>query len=795
MKLITEILKDTKHIYLNIEKDEESGKKIINGLFYDWHYEENTEKLNEKNDKRKSNNKYNQIYYRCNRDKYIIFDADDEESYIKIQKYLKDNNLYNVNSITSSFNKNHYYKKHFWFEINNDDYNDLKNSQLKFDGGEIFYGSSCIIGEWKNSTLENIPLLKRSEFDELTKILNAKDIIDTNKEHKKNNNNDNKNYDKIINNKNDSKLINNKNLDKQETILIRLLDGLSSERYDNYNYWLITYFIFINENLNLELFDYFSRKSKKYNNNSNQKILKNIKSKDAYKISTLYYWLKQDNYELFKELSQIREDFWCLSLDNYTLGLLYYNISPKKYIYSYELGWFEYNDNNILISRGDKYPISMCNDISKQLKEYGKEQFALLDIEDKKYTEKLTKYNNYFKLVGSTSFVKNTIINIQSYYLIENLNTKLNNKNYIAFQNILYDYNLNKFRFINKDDYITITTGYELKYEIINDEIKIKKINEDVKLKINKIIYSIFEDDEIVNFWLKITSKSLFNNKNEKFYIHSGRGGNGKGLLQSMIKSSLGSEYYKTVSNNFLNGSIKKGGCDPELLSLEYSKYVNVSEPDDSEKKINNANIKAYSGNDELSARALYGPKMINFKPNFTLHIGCNDIPHLSSIDGGIRRRLVIIRYPFEFIDKNLITNKSIQKPIDYNLKDNINTYEFITTFILLLIENAYKYKNEEELIIPKSILKDNEEYINENNILNEWFNYTLVKTDKIDDKINSTELLNNYNNSTFCKSKLSPVVFSKNMEKLNINKLNTRIKYYTNIKYNFNDEINNDLD
>jgi len=55
--------------------------------------------------------------------------------------------------------------------------------------------------------------------------------------------------------------------------------------------------IFKNCNLNLDLFDEFSRKSDKYNKNTNFNILKNIQNRDGLTISTLYYWLKQDNLE------------------------------------------------------------------------------------------------------------------------------------------------------------------------------------------------------------------------------------------------------------------------------------------------------------------------------------------------------------------------------------------------------------------------------------------------------------------------------------------------------------------
>jgi hypothetical protein len=60
--------------------------------------------------------------------------------------------------------------------------------------------------------------------------------------------------------------------------------------------------IFINEKLDLNILNSFCKKSSKYNEVNNNKILKNIKPNNGLTSKTLYYWLKYDNIAEFNKL-------------------------------------------------------------------------------------------------------------------------------------------------------------------------------------------------------------------------------------------------------------------------------------------------------------------------------------------------------------------------------------------------------------------------------------------------------------------------------------------------------------
>lgn len=786
-KLLVSIVKDTTL---------KSGKKI-SGLIKEFN-KKSFEELEEINEKRENDKKYNQYYYMLDGN-YIVFDTDDEEVYNKLKRYLERHNLYNKNAITQSFKnrtQNLYFKCHFWFKINDKhEFRDLGNGQIKFCSNlDVIFNSGGFIGEFKDAQIsDKIPIMTRKIYNELHDILNENDnMIDINEmqftddENDENDEKDEKDKKpKIKKQKNE---INNEQIKEEELILI--LDSLHEKRYNDYNCWLHIYFVFINENLPLSIFDNFSKKCKYYNKEENDKILKNIKIVNTgFTIATLYFYLKEDNKEIFNKLCKNQICFWFSDLSNYTISKMYFNLYPDEYIYNTSLGWFEYNKYNVLISRGEE-AINLYKNFSERLIKLGDIYKNTITPDDEQKKEKKDFIKKFCCKVGQTTFKQQCMQELKCFYSDDELQKKLYKKSLLAFNNCLYDNEINEYRLINKDDYITITTDYELTYNI-NKLGKIEPLlNADMKRKIKDIIKSIFENKEIEKFWFYSTASCLFGNILERYYIHTGIGSNGKGLTQQIIKNCFGG-YYIQVSNNFLMGSIKQGGADAETAQTVGIRYISINEPDDSKgEKFNTNKIKEYSGNGEISTRPLYG-KPFTFIPQFTMNISTNDIPKSEKADHALRRRLNIINYPFQFKDGKYIVNKAIEKPIDYDLKDKyIYDHEFIQTTMIYLLSKVYKSKTK-KFETPKQITNKVNKYCDENNDLYDWFNENLQITNNENDIIRACDLLNNYNYSEHCIKKLRPVDFKKLMEKFpNIKKKETsKGNFYLGLIFNENNE------
>lgn len=440
-------------------------------------------------------------------------------------------------------------------------------------------------------------------------------------------------------------------------------------------------------------------------------------------------------------------------ISEYDLAHLYHTINPYKYIFSSALGWYEYNSNNVLEAYGTKPPSSLILDISKRLSEIinkdksnvkqqiieAKKTFKpnMTDEEKQQYSQliksletKEKEYSQAYKYVTSTPHCKGMIEYLTELYKIKDIETKIDaNINLLAFDNCLYDYNLQQFRPIEPTDYISKTTKYS---------IDIKR-NPQEKAKVINLVKSMFSSDEVYNYFMTITAISLFNNSQESLYIETGSGSNGKSVFNGIISKALGSYFY-ACENTFFTSTSKAGQANSSLINTKGCRYVSVAEPDNGEGDTTYFNIdfiKVLTGKDPITCRDLFKSN-ITFIPQFTPFLMCNKTPSLKRIDNGSKRRLKIVHFPFEFTDEPKFAH---QKQIDRNLKESI-TQQFINEFMHILIDIAVENKNK-KIEMPESIKNETAEYFNENDPVRPWFDTWAILTDitNKEDQIKTSEL------------------------------------------------------
>ena len=175
-----------------------------------------------------------------------------------------------------------------------------------------------------------------------------------------------------------------------------------------------------------------------------------------------------------------------------------------------------------------------------------------------------------------------------------------------------------------------------IKYNSTISEKKVKQVQD--------LLYSIFEDDEIVNHWLKVHGLSILTNKHEKLYILTGKGGNGKSLLMNFFRECLG-DYFDQTESNFLT-SQKNSSTNSTLANCQGIRVLAVTEPqgdtaDDA--VLNGEHVKSVTGRDPLTARDLYKTN-VTYVPVFNRFLLCNSLPSIKKLDNGIIRRLEIMR-------------------------------------------------------------------------------------------------------------------------------------------------------
>jgi P4 family phage/plasmid primase-like protien len=488
-------------------------------------------------------------------------------------------------------------------------------------------------------------------------------------------------------------------------------------------------------------------------------------------------------------------DIWNIleKINHSDMAKLYYKLSPNKYIYSHNCGWFKYNKYNVLKSYNKNIPPSLFRNITDTLQKIitnEKNKLIKPKKNDKKYENNEQKYildmsiyehltnlaDKSYISIGSSIFIKGMIVYLMDLYDIVDLEILLDsNINLLAFNDKLYDFNTLSFRNIEHTDYITKTTGYN-----IPDK------NEEYRDFLMKLLYSIFEDNEMINYWLVITSLSLFRNNMESFFIFSGGGGNGKGILSSMLVKALGNYFY-SADNTFLTSITKSGQANSTLANCNGVRYLFISEPDTGAEdvKFNVDFIKMITGGDIITTRDLYKSN-ISYKPQFTPFLQCNNKPKLGKVDGGIRRRMKIIQFPFNFVENPIKTNERL---IDNTLKNKLNN-DYYKELILLLIDIASLHKNDVNIKQPVDVINQTNEYFNDNDPVKLWLTNNCIITDKQSDQIKTSVLYSHYLSGD--NEKITIIKFIDLMKINNIPIINKKgYKYFIKIQI----IINNDLD
>ena len=202
--------------------------------------------------------------------------------------------------------------------------------------------------------------------------------------------------------------------------------------------------------------------------------------------------------------------------------------------------------------------------------------------------------------------------------------------------------------------------------------------------------------------------------------------------------------YYLTADNTFLTTVFRSGQANPILANSKGARFLLVSEPDNgtAECTLNLDFVKSMTGNDEITARKLFEDN-ITFRPFFSLTLQCNQKPKLNKVDKAIEERLKIINYPFTFVDNPKLSN---ERKKDNNLKDMITEPEFINEFINMLFDVANENKKINYIELPEEVLRENREYIDENNSVLSFLIEMYDITNDEKDKIKSSDLLTKYN-------------------------------------------------
>lgn len=320
-----------------------------------------------------------------------------------------------------------------------------------------------------------------------------------------------------------------------------------------------------------------------------------------------------------------------------------------------------------------------------------------------------SKVDAIIKNLQNVAF-KNSVIDQITYLFKEhdiNFYKMLDTKtNLIGFSNGVYDIETETFRSGSQNDYLTFNTGYDY-IDYSPDDKNVKEIFE--------FLGKIITNNQVLEFLLKILAKSLTGKSDEKFYIWTGiDGANGKSTLVNFLEMTLG-EYTTSVDVSLLTN--KRGlssNASPDVIRLRGKRLLTFQEPEGDD-KLRTGILKQFSGNDTVIARELF-KSPITFKLQGTMIMCCNQLPNVSSIDGGTWRRIRVIEFNSKFCENPTRPNEF---KIDTRLKHKMKQWKPYFMGILLHYLKDVKANGIDE---PEQVKAASNNYKLENDKFNEFF-------------------------------------------------------------------------
>lgn len=188
-------------------------------------------------------------------------------------------------------------------------------------------------------------------------------------------------------------------------------------------------------------------------------------------------------------------------------------------------------------------------------------------------------------------------------------------------------------------------------------------------------------DEEMAGYLQRALGYSLLGGNPEEvmFVAHGPSTRNGKSTLLNSVAHALG-DYAASVSSGFLLAKAGTQAEKDEVATLPGKRVVIASEPPRG-KRLDEAALKAYSGNDPIVTSRKYG-NTFTFEPQFTMWLMCNDLPEVGDTTVFASGRIKVVPFTRHFAASEQ----------DIGLKQRFRTEEGMHTIFAWLLDGYQDY-------------------------------------------------------------------------------------------------------
>jgi P4 family phage/plasmid primase-like protien len=515
-------------------------------------------------------------------------------------------------------------------------------------------------------------------------------------------------------------------------IIKKYVDCLSKKRANKYEDWIRVGWCL--HNIDYSLLDswvIFSKKSSKYIAGECEIEWEKMRG-DGLGIGTLRLWARTDNkkmYDLIKKedikniltrcihkgitniseyiKSKYEDEFICAGINTKE----WYQFTGHRWKYI-EDGW----------SLRARIPRDVGFDCQQLASDSYKEMIACNGSDSFEQQQKATVHQTYHKKfselanrIGDTSLLNNIMNECKFRFYDEEFRNKLDsNDNLLHFTNGVYDLEKDEFREGYPEDYVSLSTNLEYIEE--PDEYDYGVLEE-----IESFFEQVLPNEDVREYALTLMGSFLSGkNKEQKFYIWTGNGSNGKSMTIDLFKDCLG-DYGGTISVSiFTKGRLDANAPSPAVAKLKGKRFVDLQEPEGDD-KLHMGIIKQWVGGDTVQGRELNkAPIEFVMKAKFVLV--CNDLPTIDSLDGGTWRRIRLLEYLSKFVDN---PKKSNEFKIDRKLKDRMENWHEMFMWLLIQYHRRYKQSGIRE---PPAVTRVTDEYKENSDFYSQFFNEHMEK-------------------------------------------------------------------
>jgi phage/plasmid-associated DNA primase len=215
----------------------------------------------------------------------------------------------------------------------------------------------------------------------------------------------------------------------------------------------------------------------------------------------------------------------------------------------------------------------------------------------------------------------------------------------VAFTNGVWDFLQGRFRSAVPDDCCSISTGYA--YAAEDDS--------ECAERVNKYWETLHPDADQRLYMQRMFARQLFGDHGQElFHIHAGyqaSASNGKSKFFDVMEHCLGG-YVRKFGVEMLTAKVRPepGKPMPEFAFWRGVRVLYCTEPNHDD-VVNSGILKDLSGGEAVMYRLLFSNDVLQFRPQFKLHMMCNDTPQLDGGDSGVKRRTRKVDYVSMFVD------------------------------------------------------------------------------------------------------------------------------------------------